>query len=254
MKESLFQIKKKIFAFLSVWQKRIFRPFVNKGLTEERSYSVPVIINNRNRYSHMLRLIQWLEKNGYKNIYILDNDSTYPPLTEYYKSSPHHIIYLKKNVGYQALWRTNVFDLFKNDYYVYTDPDVVPNDNCPKDVVFQLYKVLKNNFSIEKCGVALKIDDLPSHYKNKEAVIADEKKHWMHKVSENVYDAPVDSTFALYRPLAKGRAEDCKAYRLSGKYDFHHLPWYENSADLTEEDKYYISHVSKGSTMWTERN
>ncbi len=254
MKEFLFQIKKQLIAFIKLQQKRLLRPFFNKGLTEERSYTIPIIINNRNRLTHMIRLINWLEKNNYKNIYILDNDSTYLPLLEYYKSSPHHIIYLKKNVGYQALWKPKVFMHFKNDYYVYTDPDVVPNDNCPSDVVFQLYKVLKSNSSIEKCGVALKIDDLPTYYKNKEAVISDEKKHWEHKISDTVYDAPVDSTFALYRPLAKGRAEDCKAYRLSGKYDFHHLPWYEDSNNQTEEDKYYISHVSKGSTMWTEKN
>lgn len=254
MKEFLFQIKKWFIPYCRLWLKRLRRFFMNKKMNKEKSFSTPIIINNRNRYTYLLQLISWLEKNNYTNIYIIDNDSTYKPLIDYYKTTKHKVFFLNNNVGYMALWKTKIFEEFKNDYYVYTDPDVIPNKNCPADVVYQLFKVLRANFYIEKCGAALKIDDLPDFYKNKHSVIADEKKHWDKKVSGFVYDAPVDTTFALYRPLASGNAEDCKSYRLSGNYDFHHLPWYENSSNPTEEDKYYISKVGKGFTMWSEKN
>ena len=253
MKNWLYQKRKKFRLWRDLQSRKAKRRSLNTSLTKEESFNVPIIINNFNRLTYPLQLITWLELNGYKNIIILDNASTYPPLLEYYNMCKHKVIFLGANMGYMALWKIDFFNTIKT-YYVYTDPDVVPNNDCPADVVFQLYKVLDTYPSIEKCGTALKTDDLPSYYKNKEAVIADEKKHWTTKVSETVYDAPVDSTFALYRPLAQGRAEDCKAYRLSGNYDFHHLPWYEDSVNPGEENKYYISHVSKGSTMWTEKN
>ncbi len=254
MREVLFRIKKKLIAGIHLWQKRVSRPFVEKPLTLQTSFELPIIINNRNRYTYLLQLITWLEEHGYKNIFIIDNDSTLPALLDYYKITKHKVFFLGKNTGFMALWKTDLFDQFKHNYYVYTDPDVLPTNECPSDVVYKLYEVLKNNFSIEKCGVALKIDDLPDHYKNKAAVIADEKKHWEHRLSDNLYDAPVDTTFALYRPLAKGRAEDCKAYRLSGKYDFYHLPWYENSSAPTEENQFYVNTIPKGATMWSEKN
>ena len=34
--------------------------------------NIPIIINNRNRLTYMLQLIDWLKKNGYSNIYIID--------------------------------------------------------------------------------------------------------------------------------------------------------------------------------------
>ena len=46
--------------------------------------NIPIIINNRNRLTYMKMLISSLEKRGYNNIYIIDNDSTYPPLLDYY--------------------------------------------------------------------------------------------------------------------------------------------------------------------------
>lgn len=254
IKEILFQIKKRGIAEFTLWQKRLSRLFYKNKMTLESSYQIPIIINNRNRFTYLLQLITWLEKNKYNNIYIIDNDSTFQPLLDYYKTTKHKVFYLNKNVGFMSLWETDIFQQFKSNYYVYTDPDVLPTNDCPEDVIFQLYNVLSQNYFIEKCGVALKINDLPDYYKNKEAVIADEKKHWQFKVSDIVYDAPVDTTFALYRPLAKGKAEDCKAYRLSGKYDFYHLPWYENSLNPTEENSYYINHVRKGATMWSEKN
>lgn len=70
--------------------------------------NIPIIINNRNRLTYMKMLISSLEKRGYNNIYIIDNDSTYPPLLDYYsKECIYPVFYLNKNVGYNALWDWN---------------------------------------------------------------------------------------------------------------------------------------------------
>jgi len=213
-------------------------------------YNIPVIINNRNRYTFLKDLIDWLEKNGYKNIYVLDNESTFEPLLNYYKTFAHKVIFLNKNVGFKALWQTPVFDQFKKSYYVYTDPDVLPQSDCPKNILEELYSVLQKYNNIEKAGVALKIDDVPSHYKNKAEVLRIENEFWKKEVAKNIYDAPVDTTFALYRPYAKGDAEECKAYRVGGKLTFRHQPWYENSDFPSEEETYYKNSVTKNSSYW----
>ncbi len=253
IKETLFSIKKKSRSGTSKFFRKINRLFLSGKLTEAESYAIPIIINNRNRYTYMLQLINWLEKNNYSNIIILDNDSTYAPLLEYYKTTKHKVIFLKQNVGYMALWQTPLFEEIKKGFYVYTDPDVIPNPSCPANVVYKLYTVLSKYNSIEKAGAALKISDLPDHYDKKKDVLEWESTHWQKQVENNVFDALVDTTFALYKPLAFGNAEMCKAYRVGGEYEFLHLPWYIDSNNLTEEEKFYRDNVSKTSSYWSSK-
>ena len=60
--------------------------------------AIPIIINNRNRYTFLLQLIEALELRGYTNIHILDNDSDYPPLLEYYARTKHSVHFLNANL------------------------------------------------------------------------------------------------------------------------------------------------------------
>ena len=41
---------------------------------------IPIIINNYNHYTYLRDLIGCLERRGYRNLYIIDNHSTYCPL------------------------------------------------------------------------------------------------------------------------------------------------------------------------------
>lgn len=250
MKEFIFQ-KKKIFLIrCRIFLSRLKRRMAKNELTGDDFCHIPVIINNRNRFTFLKQLVESMEKLGYKNIVILDNDSTYAPLLEYYKSIPYKVHYLGKNLGYKALWLSPVFNEYKRSWYVYTDPDMIPVDESAKDVVEQLYRVLMRFSKYEKAGVALKIDDLPDHYSRKKEVLTFEQKWWEKKIDENVYEAAVDTTFALYRPYAMGAAEECPACRLAGKYIFRHLPWYENSEQLSEEELFYRASVTRESSYW----
>lgn len=250
MKDRLYYIVKELRLGFRIFVFRLKRLFVKTELKDKDFFNIPIIINNRNRYTFLKQLIDWLVANGYKNIHVLDNESTYGPLLDYYKTFGHNVIFLKRNVGFMALWRTEVFDQFKKSYYVYSDPDVLPLKDCPANLIEELYKVLQKYSNIEKAGVALKIDDIPDNYANKAEVLRIENEFWKKKIEENVYDAPVDSTFALYRPYAMGAAEECKAYRLAGKYTFRHQPWYENSSSPSEEELFYKNSVTKDSSYW----
>jgi hypothetical protein len=195
-------------------------------------------------------LISWLEKKGFQNIYIIDNDSSYPPLLEYYKSTKHKVFRLTENIGHLALWKTDIYNKFKRNYYIYSDPDILPVDECPDDFIEFFLQKLKQFKDIEKIGFGLKIDDLPDYYEDKKKVIEWESQFWTNKVEENIYDAHIDTTFALYKPMTNYVTDTVRAYRTAGKYVARHLPWYENTAMPTEEDAYYRAHVRRGASHW----
>ena len=215
-------------------------------------HSIPIIINNFNRLDTLKQLIQSLESRGYRNIIILDNGSTYPPLLDYYQNLPFRVVHLGKNVGYMALWESGIYKEFRRSFYVYTDSDVVIDSQCPDDFMHHFMDILRRYPYCMKVGFGIRIDDLPDHYKEKESVIAWEKQFWKNEVEPDLYKAGIDTTFALYRPYCKGGTSAHFVVRTGFPYVIKHLPWYQDTANLTEEEMYYISHTKKA-TFWTGR-
>ena len=76
----------------------------------EDARQIPIIINSFNRLTTLKQLISSLEQRGLTNIYILDNNSTYPPLLEWLKKSPYEVIHLPGNLGFKALWRPSLHE------------------------------------------------------------------------------------------------------------------------------------------------
>jgi hypothetical protein len=224
---------------------KVYAHFVSKKKT-------PVIINNFNRLECLKKQISWFEKAGFKHIYIIDNLSTYPPLLAFYLNTKHIVFRLDKNVGHTALWDTHIFLLFKNQYYIYTDPDVIPTQNCPSNFVEYFKALLDKYLDKGKVGMALKINDLPDYYLLKNEVISLEKHYWNVELETNVYDALVDTTLALYRPNSKGDAGLLPALRVGGAYEARHLPWYKNTFRNNEEDSYYLQSATSAAS-WNEK-
>ena len=212
---------------------------------------IPIIINNFNRLTYLKSLIDSLVSRGYCHIYILDNQSTYPPLLDYYKTCPFTVIHLDKNLGYKALWISGVFNQFKDSYYVYTDSDMEISQECPDDFMQHFLDVLNQYPLAQKVGFGLRIDDLPDCFENKQKVIAHESRFWQYPVADELYKAEIDTTFALYRPYCKGVANRYnEVYRTGTPYLIRHLPWYVNTEDMSEEELYYVNNIVK-STHWS---
>lgn len=199
---------------------------------------IPVIINNYNRINHLLQLIAWLEKAGMRHIFIIDNASSYPPLLDFYKTTPHTVIQLSANIGYKSIWDTNIHLWFRGLPYIYTDPDVLPIENCPLNAVEYFQQILTKNPEITKVGFGIKTDDIPGYFRNKETVLKWELKFWDEPYGDNLYKADIDTTFALYRENTV-KQQWGKTLRTSGKYMVRHLPWYENEENISDEEKYY---------------
>ena len=214
---------------------------------------VPIFINARDRVDVMKNLIDWLLDAGYKNLLILDNDSTYPKLLEYYseleKISSVKVIRLKKNLGYKALWKSNILEKLNiSTPYVYTDPDVVPSENCPKDFVLTLYEILKSHREFRKVGPALVWEDITFY--DKDFWQRQEKNFEQQaRINELFGYANIDTTFALY---ANTRSYSLRfSLRTLGNLRVKHLPWYFDYENLPDDEKYYLEHADKSSSIAT---
>ena len=214
---------------------------------EAACFNIPIFINARDRVGVMKQQIDWLLNAGYTNIIILDNNSTYSPLLAYYDSfkddSRVRVIYMKQNLGYKAIWISGILEKLNiTTPYVYTDPDVVPIEKCPKNILQIYLKILKENPYIKKIGLGMIYDDITFY--DKDRWKKTEKHFYEYKeIKKDVYYAQVDTTFALY--------VNCRHYNLrlsirtTGDMMARHLPWYFDYNNLPEDEQYYLDHADK---------
>ena len=150
-----------------------------------------------NHLTYIKHIIQFFQRINVRNVNIIDNHSTFPPLLAYLETCPYRVYYMHKNYGHMVLFECSVFkDLIDYNYFVLTDPDVLPVGECPDDFLFVFIDLLFRNPLKNKVGFALKIDDLPNHYELKENVIAWESRFFEKPVSNTsvtAYDAPVNT-------------------------------------------------------------
>jgi hypothetical protein len=104
-------------------------------------------------------LVAWLEAAGHERIVLLDNASTYPPLLDFYEQTAHSVVRLGCNLGSRALWRHD--GLLPSEPFVYSDPDLVPTEECPLNAVDYLWDVLQRHRSYPKAALGLYLDDVP---------------------------------------------------------------------------------------------
>lgn len=203
-------------------------------------YDVPIFIISFNRKNTLQQCIERFQNDGYRNLIILDNHSTNEDLILYLKNLKCKVYFLKKNYGHHVLWDCGLFnEIIENQYFVLTDPDILPIAECPPDYIEQFYSILQKYPQKTKVGFSLKLNDLPDSYKYKYDIIRLESFYWERKLNYRypIYDAPVDTTFALYRPRG-GTVEDIfyDGIRTGYPYVARHLGWYVNNYS---QDTYY---------------
>ena len=132
--------------------------------------------------------------------------------------------------------------------YVYTDPDVVPVENCPKDFVRNLYEILNTHREFRKVGTALVWEDITFY----------DKDFWQRteknfeeqaRINKTFGYANVDTTFALYSNTRNYSLRF--SLRTMGDLRCKHLPWYFDYDNLPDDEKYYVAHADKSSSVAT---
>jgi hypothetical protein len=211
----------------------------------------PIFIISRDRLEPLLALVEWLEKANCTNIVILDNASTYPPLVKYLDSCKYRVERYKKNWGHLVAQKARLIrQAARAGYYVITDPDIIPKASCPKDALEYFYRLLNQYPQVVKVGFGLCIDDLPDAYEHKQHVLTWEGQFWENEVSPGVFAAPIDTTFALYRPGVE--FSRTPSIRTGEPYVARHLPWYSVSDALSAEEEYYRGHLRADVSNWNQ--
>ena len=213
--------------------------------------NIPVFIICYERVNDLRNLVAKLNKMGLKKIVLIDNDSTYPPLLDYYNSSPYQVLRLGRNIGHTSPWSLGIIrNLIPHGYYIVTDPDVIPTDKClDSSPIEHLLRIHKKYSSYQKVGFGLKIDDLPDHYPLKNDVITWEKQFWKTELEDNIFEAGVDTTFALYKPETYLYMLH-PSLRTGEPYTARHMPWYGDPNKQSEEDLYYKMRANSNITSW----
>ncbi|HET8636856.1 MAG TPA: hypothetical protein VFL96_08400 [Acidobacteriaceae bacterium] len=198
-------------------------------------------------------MIEALECRGFQNITIIDNASTYEPLIDYLDKSPHRVVRLHQNLGHLALWRSGQFaGIIEREKFILNDSDVAPAEDCPVEITELLDEVLERYPRHTKAGLSLRIDDLPDFYAFKDQVLDWEKPFWETRLDDGHYEAAIDTTFALYRPGVHCDEERWwRSIRTAPPYSAIHLPWYQNTSNITAEDAYYQRAVAGLSSQWS---
>lgn len=222
---------------------------------------IPLIIINFNQLLYLQKLIDFAVKNKFKNIIVIDNVSTFPALLDYYKTIEHFVTIerMEKNYGHMVLFEVpELLNKYCQNFFILTDADIEPNANLPHNFLKKLmFLLIKYYNKVLKVGFALEIKDIPLKYPAREKVLNWEKKYWTTEIENNVYEAHIDTTFALYKPNPKKYmrfpTDFYLALRVGSNYTAKHGGWYIDYDNLSEEQQYYVNLANQSSSWITDK-
>ena len=199
----------------------------------EVSKAMKALIIIYNRLDLPVKMANFLFAHGISPVFV-DNNSDYPPLLEYYKTTKYEVIRMNKNYGYKVVWEQNVLNkLGITGNYIVTDPDL-DLSGIPDDFLSVLEEGLRRYPQFDKCGFSLEINDLPKTSFNP---VDWEIKFWQHPLDDRYFAAPIDTTFALY----KTPVHSYNAIRTNRPYCCRHLPWYYfDFKDMPDDEQFYF--------------
>jgi len=187
---------------------------------------------------------QLAEQLSYKGceVILIDNNSTYPPLLEWYENCPYKVHRLEKNVRAFGFWQTGILEQYTDRYYMVTDCDL-DISAVPDNFVDVLLNKLKKS-SAYKVGLSLEINDLPDNDFTKK-VIGWEKMFWNSKDEDGFYRASTATTLAVY-DKERINLDLYNGIRSPRPYTAKHLCWYMTLENINDEDIFYIRSINSG--------
>ena len=184
---------------------------------------------------------------------VADHGSTWPAAVEWLaemESAGTLVLRCGGGRHPQALWTWEPFrEAVGDERYIVTDPDVVPSEDCPAGWPDRLGEALDSSGK-PKAGLGLRLDRIPAHYQRREQALEWEAQFWERPLDGGMFDAIVDTTLALYRPLHE-TSFTVNAVRTGHPYVADHLAWYEDLENLSPEMRHYHEHAEPGISWWT---
>lgn len=218
---------------------------------------IPAVIVGYNQLSYIKRMVAQLEK-YVEHIIIVDNNSTYQPLLEYYEHDYKHTLLRQKiNPGSSALQTSKQVQELTGDIYLITDPDILLNPNLPDNFIEILLEI-SEHFQAYSVGFALDIwrDDIRQDhqitvYGKNYTIVEWEQQFWKARIPYKAYElyaAQIDTTFSIKNRKYFRKRGGC--IRIAGNFTATHMPWLTNYKQTIDKDEleYYMTLSSR--TNW----
>jgi len=208
-----------------------------------------VFIINYNRLTLTKNMVNWVISKGLEPV-ILDNNSKYLPLLDWYKENPCKVFRFNRNFGHKVLWLNPVvFDaLGVTGRYIVTDPDL-DLSTIPDDFLTVLNEGLDKYPYAVKCGFSLEINNLLKTSVAND-VIKWEKQFWEKPLDSVYFEAGIDTTFALYRSR---KFSINRSIRTNRPYTAKHTPWYYDKLTSLPEDEQNYFKTANSSFSWKSK-
>ncbi len=195
-----------------------------------------------NRLHMPVAMADFLFAHGIDPVFV-DNNSDYPPLLEYYKTTKYQVVRMDQNYGYKVVWNQGVLNMLGiTGNYIVTDPDL-DLSGIPDDFLSVLEEGLRRYPQYDKCGFSLEINNLPQ---TDFCPAGYEKQFWQYPLDNMYFKAAIDTTFALY----KVQHHSYNAIRTNRPYCCKHMPWYYfDFEDMPEDEQYYFKTCKESHSM-----
>lgn len=208
-------------------------------------------------------MVEYLVQIPELEVIILDNDSTYQPLLDWYGTLPCTIERLTANYGNFVLWssptaivgheKPNFFEKYGcvGSQYILSDCDLDLSGVPRETLLSTLHEGLNRHTWAVKCGLSLRIDDLPN------TELAREAKKWEGNnwtlIDDLYIKAAVDTTFCLCTGVGEQNDFD-RCIRVNSPYSARHIGWYYSPQNPPPEDEmWYLKNISKSHNHYSSR-
>ena len=215
--------------------------------------SIPIYIPTFNNPTYLINFIKQLEKNNAKNLVVMDNNSTYPPMKECLSiiEEKYKVVRLDQNFGPHYILRNKQFYQSLPELFCLSDPDLEFSTSLPVDFINEL-KIISEVHKVGKVGLALEFSSEDVMHSElfldgqKVGAIEYEQQFWTNNIGKNqtgddLYRTTLDTTFALYNKTYFDPEDRYTAIRVAGKFTAKHLGSLSNSIVPKSESLYYKS-------------
>lgn len=224
---------------------------------------IPCFLIARDRFTCLKNMVEYLVQIPELRVVILDNNSSYPPLLEWYDTNPCEIERLTANYGNFVLWssetaipghtKPNFFEKYDcvGKRYILSDCDL-DLSSVPRETLLSVLSTGLDRYPwVSKVGLGLRINDLPDTEIGREARKW-EGNNWT--LIDDIYiKAAVDTTFCMCSGI--GEQNDFNTcLRVNFPYVARHLTWYYGPQNPPPEDEmHYLKNISKSHNHYSSR-
>lgn len=218
--------------------------------------NVPVIVPCFNNPTYCELMRQQLISLGFESITYVDNNSESESMLEWIRkvtSEGIKVERVRENLGPRNSVFTEQRLASLPRWFCVTDPDLVFNPFLPKDFLAIMSEELVER-RVSKAGFALDISEL-QFLRREEFRIGQrmytirewESQFWDSRkgftvLGDAIYEAPIDTTFALYDLRSFELRSFLAGLRIAGKFTAIHAPWLTESVMSDNELGYYRRH------------